>query len=81
MDDTTASDTKTLLAHSGPVYAVSFSPDRHYLLSSSEDGTGQLGGITLLPKLYLFDRQALCSCACFMRSLLCFRSFLGFHLM
>lgn len=41
MDDTTASDTKTLVAHSGPVYAVSFSPDRHYLLSSSEDGTGQ----------------------------------------
>ena len=56
MDDTTASDTKTLLAHSGPVYAVSFSPDRHYLLSSSEDGTGQSAGITLLPKLYLFDR-------------------------
>lgn len=40
MDDSTASESKTLIGHSGPVYAVSFSPDRQYLLSSAEDGTG-----------------------------------------
>jgi len=30
----------TLVAHSGPVYAVSLSPDRRGLLSASEDSTG-----------------------------------------
>lgn len=42
MDDRTASDFKLLLAHSGPVYAVSFSRDRKFLLSASEDGTIRL---------------------------------------
>jgi len=40
MDSSTASDSKNLIGHSGPVYAVCFSHDRHYILSSSEDGTG-----------------------------------------
>uniref|UniRef100_A0A8C1K086 Transcription initiation factor TFIID subunit 5 n=1 Tax=Cyprinus carpio TaxID=7962 RepID=A0A8C1K086_CYPCA len=42
MDEKTASESKILYGHSGPVYGVSFSPDRNYLLSSSEDGTVRL---------------------------------------
>ncbi|XP_016124765.1 transcription initiation factor TFIID subunit 5-like isoform X1 [Sinocyclocheilus grahami] len=42
MDEKTASESKILHGHSGPVYGVSFSPDRNYLLSSSEDGTVRL---------------------------------------
>lgn len=40
-DERTASDNKKLAGHSGSVYAVSFSPDRAYLLSSSDDGTSK----------------------------------------
>ena len=40
MDDSTACDSRSLIGHSGPIYAVSFSSDRQYLLSCSEDGTG-----------------------------------------
>ncbi|XP_029466153.1 transcription initiation factor TFIID subunit 5 [Rhinatrema bivittatum] len=42
MDEKTASESKILYGHSGPVYGISFSPDRNYLLSSSEDGTIRL---------------------------------------
>ncbi|XP_069836327.1 transcription initiation factor TFIID subunit 5 [Dendropsophus ebraccatus] len=42
MDEKTASEMKVLCGHSGPVYATSFSPDRNYLLSCSEDGTVRL---------------------------------------
>ncbi|XP_040042483.2 transcription initiation factor TFIID subunit 5 [Gasterosteus aculeatus] len=42
MDEKTASELKILYGHSGPVYGISFSPDRNYLLSSSEDGTVRL---------------------------------------
>uniref|UniRef100_A0A8C6KCP0 TAF5 RNA polymerase II, TATA box binding protein (TBP)-associated factor n=1 Tax=Nothobranchius furzeri TaxID=105023 RepID=A0A8C6KCP0_NOTFU len=42
MDEKTASELKILYGHSGPVYGISFSPDRNYLLSSSEDGTIRL---------------------------------------
>ncbi|XP_018408900.1 PREDICTED: transcription initiation factor TFIID subunit 5 [Nanorana parkeri] len=42
MDEKTSSEIKVLYGHSGPVYATSFSPDRNYLLSSSEDGTVRL---------------------------------------
>ena len=40
MDNRTAEDCKLLLGHTGPVYGASFSNDRNYLTSSSEDGTG-----------------------------------------
>lgn len=40
-DETSGVDHKTLVGHSGPVYAVSFSPDKHYLVSGSEDSTGK----------------------------------------
>lgn len=39
LDDEKSFDKKTLCAHSGPVYGVSFSPCRLMLLSCSEDGT------------------------------------------
>ncbi|XP_061405194.1 LOW QUALITY PROTEIN: transcription initiation factor TFIID subunit 5 [Lethenteron reissneri] len=39
MDDRTTSDSKLLLGHGGPVFSTSFSPERAWLLSSSEDGT------------------------------------------
>lgn len=35
-------NTRRLIGHSGPVYGLSFSPDNHYLLSSSEDSTVRL---------------------------------------
>lgn len=40
MDEKTAESVRTLFGHSGPVYCLSFSPDRNLLLSCSEDGTG-----------------------------------------
>ncbi|XP_023696756.1 transcription initiation factor TFIID subunit 5 isoform X2 [Paramormyrops kingsleyae] len=42
MDEKTASESKILYGHNGPVYGISFSPDRNYLLSCSEDGTVRL---------------------------------------
>ncbi|XP_071943039.1 transcription initiation factor TFIID subunit 5-like [Antedon mediterranea] len=42
MDERTASEYKTMLGHSGPVYSTSFSPDKSFVLSSSEDGTVRL---------------------------------------
>eukprot|EP00698_Gefionella_okellyi_P011185 TRINITY_DN2939_c0_g1_i1.p1 TRINITY_DN2939_c0_g1~~TRINITY_DN2939_c0_g1_i1.p1 ORF type:complete len:632 (+),score=114.79 TRINITY_DN2939_c0_g1_i1:172-1896(+) len=35
-------NTKVLVGHSGPVYSVSLSPDRNFVLSSSEDHTARL---------------------------------------
>ena len=42
MDDKNPSELQVLKGHSGPVYAVSFSPDRTLLLSCSEDSTIRL---------------------------------------
>ncbi|XP_069950406.1 transcription initiation factor TFIID subunit 5 [Cherax quadricarinatus] len=42
MDDRTAEPVRTLLGHSGPVYACCFSPDRNLLLTGGEDGTIRL---------------------------------------
>ncbi|XP_076223518.1 TATA-box binding protein associated factor 5 isoform X3 [Nomia melanderi] len=42
MDDRTAETSRTLFGHNGPVYSLSFSPDRNLLLSSSEDSTIRL---------------------------------------
>ena len=36
-----ASEQKALLGHSGPVYGLSFNTDNSFLVSSSEDGTGE----------------------------------------
>lgn len=43
MDDRSAEQSRNLSGHSGPVHAVSFSPDRTLLLSCSEDGTSEYG--------------------------------------
>ncbi|XP_011500143.1 PREDICTED: transcription initiation factor TFIID subunit 5 [Ceratosolen solmsi marchali] len=42
MDEKTAETVRTLYGHSGPVYCLSFSPDRNLLLSCAEDGTVRL---------------------------------------
>lgn len=42
MDDKNTFDMKVLHGHSGPVYALSFSPDRTLFLSSSEDATSNI---------------------------------------
>lgn len=42
MDDKNTAEVKVLRGHNGPVYAVSFSPDRNLLLSASEDTTSKL---------------------------------------
>ena len=42
MDDNSAEQSKMLLGHCGPVYGLSFSPDRTMLLSCSEDGSIRL---------------------------------------
>jgi len=42
MDDGSAEQSKSLVGHSGPVYGLSFNPDRSLLLSCSEDGTVRL---------------------------------------
>ncbi|XP_033114696.1 transcription initiation factor TFIID subunit 5-like [Anneissia japonica] len=42
MDERTASESKTMLGHSGPVYSTCFSPDKSFVLSSSEDATVRL---------------------------------------
>jgi transcription initiation factor TFIID subunit 5 len=41
MDDKSAETSKMLFGHHGPVYSMSFSPDRNLLLSSSEDTTSK----------------------------------------
>lgn len=42
MDDKNATESRLLLGHNGPVYATSFSPDRNFLLSCSEDASIRL---------------------------------------
>ena len=39
MDNRTGLESRTLRGHSGPVYSTSYSPDKNYLTSASEDGT------------------------------------------
>jgi len=41
-DDSSASDSKILVGHSGPIFSVSFSPDKYNLVSGSEDATIRL---------------------------------------
>lgn len=41
MDDRTAETSRSLFGHNGPIYNLSFSPDRNLLLSCSEDSTGE----------------------------------------
>ena len=41
MDDRNSEMLRTLLGHSGPVFRITFSPDRTLLLSCSEDTTSK----------------------------------------
>jgi len=42
MEETSGENTKSLVGHSGPVFGLSFNPDRSLLLSCSEDGVLRL---------------------------------------
>ncbi|XP_052079379.1 transcription initiation factor TFIID subunit 5-like isoform X2 [Mytilus californianus] len=42
MDDRSSSEVKSLVGHSGPVYATDISHDKKFLISSSEDGSVRL---------------------------------------
>ena len=42
LDDKTATESKTLIGHSGPIYGASFNYDNSLLLTSSEDKTSKL---------------------------------------
>lgn len=42
MDERSSQESKQLLGHSGPIYSTTFSPDKNYLLSCSEDATIRL---------------------------------------
>lgn len=41
MDERTSETARNLYGHNGPIYNLSFSPDRNLLLSSSEDTTSK----------------------------------------
>jgi WD40 repeat protein len=41
MDVRTGADMKSLIGHSGPVYATDISQDKKFLISSSEDGCSE----------------------------------------
>lgn len=49
MDEKTASESKILYGHSGPVYGVSFSPDRYKKLSAA----GFMASISLILLQYV----------------------------
>ncbi len=53
-DDKTANECKTLTGHSGPVYGLSLSPGRDYLLSCSEDGSIRLWSLLLWTNLVCY---------------------------
>ncbi|CAH1790548.1 unnamed protein product, partial [Owenia fusiformis] len=54
MDDRSASESRLLVGHSGPVYSTSFSPDKHYLISGSEDGTIRLWSLKTWTNLVVY---------------------------
>lgn len=54
MDESSATDVRTLKGHSGPVYSVSFSPDRTLLLSCSEDSTIRLWSLQTWTNLCVY---------------------------
>jgi len=54
MDESSSSEFKKLLGHSGIVYSVSFSPCRTMLVSSSEDGTVRLWSLLTWTNLMIY---------------------------
>lgn len=47
-DENSGVDHRTLTGHSGPVFGVCFSCDKNFLVSGSEDGTGNCGLIQFM---------------------------------
>lgn len=58
MDEKTASESKLLLGHGGPVYATSFSPDRNFLLTCSEDATSKKKVVWSTLRVCLFIKRS-----------------------
>lgn len=54
MDERSGETSRTLCGHGGPVYAVSFSPDRTLLLSGSEDATIRLWSLQIWTCLVVY---------------------------
>lgn len=54
MDERSGESSRSLCGHSGPVYSVSFSPDRSLLLSASEDTTIRLWGLQIWTCLVVY---------------------------
>ncbi|CAB3366035.1 Hypothetical predicted protein [Cloeon dipterum] len=54
MDEKSAETTKTLIGHHGPVYTMSFSPDRTMLLSCSEDCSIRLWSLQIWDCLVVY---------------------------
>ncbi|XP_065052101.1 transcription initiation factor TFIID subunit 5-like isoform X2 [Rhopilema esculentum] len=54
MNERSATEQKTLLGHSGPVYGLSFNENNSFLVSSSEDGTVRLWSLHTFTNLVVY---------------------------
>lgn len=54
MNDKTATESRTLCGHSGPVYGLNFNPDKSFLASASEDGTIRLWSMHTFTNLVVY---------------------------
>lgn len=54
IDERSGETSRTLCGHGGPVYSVSFSPDRTLLLSCSEDATIRLWSLQIWTCLVVY---------------------------
>lgn len=59
MDERSGEISRSLFGHSGPVYSVSFSPDRTLLLSCSEDSTIRLWSLQIWTCLVVYKGHML----------------------
>uniref|UniRef100_A0A8R1TJ89 TFIID subunit TAF5 NTD2 domain-containing protein n=1 Tax=Onchocerca volvulus TaxID=6282 RepID=A0A8R1TJ89_ONCVO len=57
-DDSEASTSLTFQGHNGPVYSLSFSPDKRLLLSSSRDGTVRLWSLAIRSNVVVYRHAA-----------------------
>ncbi|KAK6106240.1 WD domain G-beta repeat family protein [Brugia pahangi] len=57
-DDSEASTSLTFQGHNGPVYSLSFSPDKRLLLSSSRDGTVRLWSLAVRSNVVVYKHAA-----------------------
>lgn len=59
MDERSGEISRSLFGHSGPVYSVSFAPDRTLLLSCSEDSTIRLWSLQIWTCLVIYKGHML----------------------